>query len=87
LTKPILTAAQIIRENWQEGRIEQGGVLLVSTPYRFAEDRKGAMVQSKGLAALALSTITEQMPDMVDFFTPLVGVVDMETRQFEQNGH
>lgn len=83
LDKPIVTAASIIKGNWKEGRIPEGGVLLVSTPYRHWEDRLAAMEQSHYLAELAKRCITEQIPEMANFFEPLVGVLDLETRVFE----
>lgn len=83
LDQPIVTAATIIQRNWKEKRIPKGGVLLVSTPFRKWEDRSGAVEQSRYLANLATRCIAEQVPDMADFFEPLVGVLDLETRSFE----
>lgn len=83
LNRPIITATKIIRDNWLCGRIEKGGVLLVSTPYRDPNDRKPAMEQSKYLARFAAQYIREEVPDMADFFTPLVGVINRDNRRFE----
>ena len=83
LDQPIVTAATIIHRNWKEKRIPQGGVLLVSTPFRKCEDRSGAVEQSRYLANLATRCIAKQVPEMVNFFEPLVGVLDIETRAFE----
>ncbi|MEK7131474.1 MAG: hypothetical protein AAB797_01920 [Patescibacteria group bacterium] len=83
LDQPIVTAATIIHRNWKEKRIPQGGVLLVSTPFRKWEDRHGAVEQSRYLVNLATRCIAEQVPEMADFFEPLVGVLDLETRGFE----
>lgn len=83
LDQPIVTAATIIQRNWKEKRIPKGGVLLVSTPYRYPEYRLGAMEQSRYLANLAIRCIAEQVPDMANFFEPLIGVLDLETRSFE----
>lgn len=83
LDQPIVTAATIIQRNWKEKRIPKGGVLLVSTPFRKWEDRSGAVEQSRYLVNLAKRCIAEQVPDMANFFEPLVGVLDLETRAFE----
>lgn len=83
LDQPIVTAASIIQTNWKEKRIPKGGVLLISTPYRFPEHRLGAMEQSRYLVKLATKCIAEQIPDMANFFEPLVGVLDLGTRAFE----
>ena len=86
LNKPIITATKIIRENWKSGRINHGGVLLVSTPYRDSKDRKPAIEQSKYLVRFASDYIRKELPDMADFFTPLVGVINRDDRRFEVCG-
>ena len=83
LDQPIVIATTIIHRNWKEKRIPEGGVLLVSTPFRKWEDRSGAVEQSRYLVNLAMRCIAEQVPDMANFFEPLVGVLDLETRAFE----
>lgn len=83
LNRPIVTSTKIIRDNWRSGRIGEGGVLLVSTPYRDPNDRKPAMEQSKYLAQFATQYIREEVPDMADFFTPLVGVINRNDRRFQ----
>lgn len=86
LHKPILTAAAIIYDNFKQGRIPRGGVLLVSTPYQHKEDREGAVEQSKFLAQFAMEYIREELPEMEGFFEPLVGVLRLSKRRFEVCG-
>lgn len=83
LSDSITTAANIIRTSWKEGRIPHSGVLFVSTPYRNPEDCLGAIEQSKYLAALAEVCIREKLPDMDNFFHPLICVMDYNTRELE----
>ncbi len=84
LGEPIVTAANIIRSNLKEGRIpSDGGVLLVSSPYRDHQDRDPMEEEAIELAKVALHHIHRELPDMGDFFHPLVGVLSYETRRFE----
>lgn len=87
ISEPIKMAATIIRANWKDGRIPQGGVLMASTPYRRPEEKKGAVAEAKFMANLALKTVRIHLPDMEGFFTPLVGVVDYDTRLLEVVEH
>jgi len=83
LDDAIVTAAAIIRDNLQQQRIPQGGVLMVNTPYRKPWHRNGAIAQSKYLASFAAEHIGQSYPDMVDFFKLLVGVTNLNTREYE----
>lgn len=83
LDTPVVTAARILHQNWSEHRISHGGVLLVSTPYFEPRNRKIAAVESRYLAKFALDNILASAPELDGFFTPVVGVIDPNSRRFE----
>lgn len=82
LSEPVITAASIIQHNHQQGLVPDGGVLLVSVPYHRKFDRAGAEEQARYLARFALDHIRKTLPEMADFFQPLVGTLDYKTRRF-----
>lgn len=83
LGQAIVTAAKIIRDNLKSGRISpNGGILLVSTPFRHDYDQAGAEEQSKFLVEFALRHIRAELPDMAKFFHVLAGTFDYDTQEF-----
>lgn len=85
LDNAIVTAASILQSNVTEGRIDanEKGVLLISTPYRRSIDRLAAIEQSRYLAEFAMKHIGEQIPEMRDFFDPLVTIINLDDRRLE----
>jgi hypothetical protein len=93
LDKAIIRAAKIVSDNLrdEDGNLDEeamnrGGILLVSTPYRSRRPwyRDSAVAESRYLTRFALDHIREAMPEMADYFVPLVGVLDQDTRRFEE---
>ncbi|HSR89341.1 MAG TPA: hypothetical protein VLK22_03005 [Candidatus Udaeobacter sp.] len=84
LDSAIVTAAEIIEDNWQQGRIVGSGVLLVSTGYRHAYQRGLAISTSRYLAEFAMKHIRKKLPSMGDFFHPCVGVLCFDDHRFEE---
>ncbi|MFA6573002.1 MAG: hypothetical protein WCT13_02390 [Patescibacteria group bacterium] len=82
----IVRAAKIVENNLDDEARSKGGILLVSTPYRgrMKWERPSAVTQSRYLTRLALDHIQNQLPSMADYFVPLVGVLDQDTRRFEE---
>ncbi len=86
LSKPISVAANLILSNIKEGRVrgEDGVVLMTSGIYR---DEAGfrkhlAAAKSRELARLATRVIQEQVPELAQYVTTMVGVTNLRTRQF-----
>jgi len=93
LDKAIVRAAEIIENNLrgEDGEVDEeerskGGILLVSTPFRGRKlwQRPSAVEQSRYLTRLALDSIQNNLPSMAGYFVPLVGVLDQDTRRFEE---
>jgi len=93
LDEAIVKAAEIIENNLRDenGKVNEeerskGGILLVSTPYRSRKpwQRSSAVEQSHYLTRLALDSIKQKLPSMEGYFVPLVGVLDQDTRRFEE---
>ena len=86
LDNAIVRAASIVEQNLNDEERGKGGVLLVSTPYRSRRpwQRASAVEQSRYLAHFALDHIRRALPGMTDYFVPLVGVLDLDTRHFEE---
>jgi len=85
LPKWIATAASIIRDNRDGKRIpDTEAALAIMVPYwATGYVRKMAIVRARYLMALSRSVLKERHPDLVDFFTPVMGVIDQNTRQLE----
>ncbi|MFA5107360.1 MAG: hypothetical protein WC497_03485 [Patescibacteria group bacterium] len=86
LDNAIVRAASIVEKNLDDEARGKGGVLLVSTPFRGRRSwqRASAVAQSRYLTRFALDHIREALPSMTDYFVPLVGVLDQDTRCFEE---
>jgi len=84
LTDPIEVGANLILKNFQEGRIKEKGVLLTCAPYqnRWLDYQSLAAEKSRELADFAFRIFQKRLPTAVDFFVPLVGIVDIGTRRF-----
>lgn len=85
LDDAIVTAAQIIQKNREHGRVQDPeGLLLVDCAYRRDVDHGATLERAKFLGEFALEVIKRRIPDMRDFFVPLVGVTSYDDRRFEQ---
>lgn len=86
LRDPIATAASIILDNLEQGRIpkEEGVVLLTSAVFREARGVEKELAEEKAtsLARFAWETVERDVPALLPYLTPLTGTVDMNTREF-----
>lgn len=83
---PIATAAGLLKENIEHGRIpkDEGIVLFSAAVYReeAGSERPRAIEKAQTLARFSLETIRNRVPEIEPLFTPLVGVVNLNTRFF-----
>ncbi|MFA6304181.1 MAG: hypothetical protein WCV73_03625 [Patescibacteria group bacterium] len=87
LEEPIITAVKLIMTNRQEGRVKSDrGVLLVCMPWSesWHNYREVASERARVLADLALTAIKKHLPQELEFFYPLVGVMQEESREFTE---
>lgn len=88
LGDPIANAAGILLDNLKNGRIsrEEGVVLLASAAYQdeVGTDPKLAEEKAVSLARFSLSVIREKVPELIPHLSVLVGILDMNTREFHQ---
>ena len=86
IEKPIVTAASIILDNLNGGRIpkEDGVVLMIASLYErnVGPDKRRAVEKSRSLAQFAQAAIKKGMPKLEPYMKTLVGIVDAETRLF-----
>ena len=85
LVKPIKTAAALLAGNIKEGRIRPDGiVLLASAPYREEAgfDVPRAIEKARFLSRFSLDIIQQEVPELRELVVPLVGIVNMNTREF-----
>lgn len=86
MSEPILTAAKIIKQNMDSGRIpNQSAVLLTSGIYRERAGDEPLLARAKALHLrdLAQEAIRSAYPDLAEVLTPLPVIVDMETRRMQ----
>lgn len=86
LGKPVATAARIILDNLQSGRIpaEDGVVLMTSATYRdeAGPARKIAEEKARSLAKFSYDTIAAAVPEIKPYLHQLVGTVNENTKLF-----
>ncbi len=86
LAKPIATAAKILLDNLEAGRIPkaEGVALLTSGAYRdeAGPEKHLAIEKAKSLRNLAQETITAEVPDLLPYLHTLSGVLNTNTRYF-----
>ncbi len=87
LTGPIQTAAKLLLDNVQSGRIkaEDGLVLMASAVYRkpVGPDRQMAVEKAKFLTTLTHDVIKKEAAELLPHLQVLTCVVDMNTRKLE----
>ncbi len=88
LTDPIAKAGSILLNNLREGRIPEkdGVVLIASAAYSNSEgvERHLAVEKAYSLAQLGLSTLRDQVPDLMPHLHVLVGTLNNDKRFFHQ---
>ncbi len=88
LRKPFSEAAGILLENLNSGRIpkEDGVVVLISAVYhdQFGTEKNMASEKAHSLARMAEETIAERVPGLLPYVQFLVGVVDLDSREFSE---
>jgi hypothetical protein len=88
LRTPISTAASILLDNLEQGRIpkNEGVVLMTSAVYRSAGGPEVNLAEDKArsLSAFALNAIEKDVPALMPYLTSLAGIVDMNTRHFHR---
>jgi hypothetical protein len=86
LGKPVATAARIVLDNLQAGRIpaEDGVVLMTSASYRdeAGPARKMAEEKARSLANFSYDTIIAAVPEIKPYLHQLVGTVNEHTKLF-----
>lgn len=83
LGEPIAAAAGLLLGNMEAGRIlDDGIVLLVSTPYREAAGHEPRLATEKTrfLSQFALQIIADRVPKLMDRVVLLPTIVDLNTR-------
>ena len=86
LREPIAKAAGILLNNLESGTIpkEQGVVILTSAVFadETGVEKRLAAEKSLALARLAEETITAQVPSLLPYIKYLVGMTDLNSREF-----
>ncbi len=86
LAQPVATAAKIVLDNLNKGRIPKGdgAVLMVSALYREASgpERPAAVEKADSLARFAVETVKREVPELMPHLSVLVGTVDSDTMFF-----
>jgi hypothetical protein len=89
LAQPIVTAAKIVLDNLNEGRIKKqdGAVLMVSALYRetIGPERLAAIEKANSLARFALDTIKREVPELFRHLSILVGTVNASSMLFTEH--
>ncbi len=88
LQDPISKAAGILLENIKKGQTpeKEGVVLMSSAVYRdeVGIEHQLAIEKAISLAKFGVEIIKEQVPDLVQYLSVLVGTVDLNTRAFKR---
>ncbi|MEK6595954.1 MAG: hypothetical protein AABZ18_05495, partial [Pseudomonadota bacterium] len=86
LSVAIETAARLLKNNIDEGRIDPNGVvLLTSGVYRDEAGPEYRLAKEKALflSKFALDIIKDKVPDLAPRLQILTGCADLDTRKFE----
>ncbi|MCX6784683.1 MAG: hypothetical protein NTV81_01960 [Candidatus Komeilibacteria bacterium] len=87
LSEPIVTAASILWENWQEGRVNQEDGLALMSSAVFREEgsaRIRAQEKAAVMARIAQQAIRDKLPELSKILQWVVGVTDLNTRYFHR---
>jgi len=85
LTTTIETAATLLKNNIENGRVNQSGtVLMSSAAYRsIGSEHELAKEKAVFLSKFAFKIIKDKVPDLVPHLQILTGCTDLNTRKFE----
>lgn len=88
LRDPIATAASILLDNLNSGRVpkEDGVVLMTCAAHREGRGVEELLAEEKArsLAAFAKETIERDVPDLLPYLATLTGTIDLTTRELKQ---
>lgn len=88
ISRPVAVAAGLLLSNIREGRVPErdGVVLIVSAVYRqeAGPEKKFAEEKSRSLTRIAQEVIHEKVPELERYMSVLVGVTNLNTREFSR---